>query len=118
MDSFLVRSEVSLILEAFSTVRANKRSVFWIVGGQVVFQTVRSSERFLTNITDVGPLVCVELDVVPQGGLVSERLGAGGADVRSLSGVNPEVLFEVRQAGKGLIADCASMTGFLRGRAV
>ena len=58
----------------------------------------------------------MQLDVVPQGRLVSERLGAGGADVGSLSGVNSEVEFKVGQTGEGLIAGSAGVTGFLRGR--
>ena len=59
----------------------------------------------------------MELDVVPQGRLVSERLGTCGTDVRSLSGVNSEVEFKVGQTGEGLIAGSAGVAGFLRGRA-
>ena len=95
VDSFLVWSEISLIFKAFCTVRTNKWPIFWVVWGLMVFQTIRSSKRFITNFTNVRTFVCMQLDVVPKGGLVRERLRAGETYVRSLTGMNSEVLLQI-----------------------
>ena len=58
----------------------------------------------------MGPLVRVELVVVPQGGLVGKPLGAGGALVGLLSRVDPHVLLQVGEAGEGLTAHSAGVT--------